>query len=385
MSEHENEDEVQEVEVHLYAEEDFTDGADIADVPSQEGFGSPAQDDIAVDFGEQAESMLEDIKSDGFYSLHAGADVEEFEPGELASDEVVNVDDIEGDAMATAELEVGDEVDELPESIEIVEEESFAVIEEEDEELAIEKAERSRRRLRNLLVFFIIILVLIAAVAGVVIWRSSTPPDVKQPDSDALHTSAAGTNVTQFQAIEADRIPDLMTYFGMTPEEAATASGGIIALDAEAAPLTDETLPAVKSTRNAWLVGDGGETTASFTFGLDEQGKICYIFATFDLDAFGVADAKFDELAASKVVAASILSGIGLDNAVVESAQLSITGNPQAVTSRDTAGKEVAEFAGTTNIEGVPSEWKVVETYDHTAGVSLGDNSVIRTLSVDLR
>ena len=59
--------------------------------------------------------------------------------------------------------------------------------------------------------------------------------------------------------------------------------------------------------------------------------------------------------------------------------------NPQAVISRDTSGQEVAEFSGTTNIEGVPSTWKVTETYDHTAGVTLGDNSVIRTLSVDLR
>ena len=115
------------------------------------------------------------------------------------------------------------------------------------------------------------------------------------------------------------------------------------------------------------------------------DGNINYVFASFDLDAFGVADAKFDELAASKVVAASILTGIGLDNAVVDSAQLTITGNPQAVISRDTSGQEVAEFSGTTNIEGVPSTWKVTETYDHTAGVTLGDNSVIRTLSVDLR
>lgn len=75
-------------------------------------------------------------------------------------------------------------------------------------------------------------------------------------------------------------------------------------------------------------------------------GNINYVFASFDLDAFGVADAKFDELAASKVVAASILTGIGLDNAVVDSAQLTITGNPQAVISRDTSGQEVAEFSG---------------------------------------
>lgn len=70
-------------------------------------------------------------------------------------------------------------------------------------------------------------------------------------------------------------------------------------------------------------------------------------------------DAKFDELIASKVVASSILAGIGLDPAAVESAQLTIVENPQAVLSRDTSAQEVAEFTGPTNIEGVPGTWKV--------------------------
>lgn len=91
---------------------------------------------------------------------------------------------------------------------------------------------------------------------------------------------------------------------------------------------TDASLPNVTRTRNGWLVGSNGETLASITFGLDAGGNINYVFASFDLDAFGVADAKFDELAASKVVAASILTGIGLDNAVVDSAQLTITATP---------------------------------------------------------
>lgn len=374
MDKREN-DEQSEVEVHLFTEEDFSDGQEVEETIKEE---------IKVDFGEAADSMLDDIKSDSSYTVRASMD-DDFEPGEVSSDEVVIVDDVVVERGETDRLAENADLDELPESIDITEQETIEYVEDDDEEISAERAMRSRRRLRNLLVFFIIILLALVAVIGLFIWRNSTPPDVKQPDSDVLQTSKAGTNATLFQAIEADRIPDLVTYFGMTPEAAVEASNNVIALDAEATRATDASLPSVVKTRNGWLVGSNGETLASITFGLNAEGNINYVFAAFDLDAFGVADAKFDELAASKVVAASILEGIGLDKATVESAQLTITDNPQAVLSRDTAGQEVAEFSGPTNVEGGPTTWKVTETYDHTAGVTLGDNSVIRTLSVDLR
>ena len=374
MDKREN-DEQSEVEVHLFTEEDFSDGQEVEETIKEE---------IKVDFGEAADSMLDDIKSDSSYTVRASMD-DDFEPGEVSSDEVVIVDDVVVERGETDRLAENADLDELPESIDITEQETIEYVEDDDEEISAERAMRSRRRLRNLLVFFIIILLALVAVIGLFIWRNSTPPDVKQPDSDVLQTSKAGTNATLFQAIEADRIPDLVTYFGMTPEAAVEASNNAIALDAEATRATDASLPSVVKTRNGWLVGSNGETLASITFGLNAEGNINYVFAAFDLDAFGVADAKFDELAASKVVAASILEGIGLDKATVESAQLTITDNPQTVLSRDTAGQEVAEFSGPTNVEGGPTTWKVTETYDHTAGVTLGDNSVIRTLSVDLR
>ena len=343
MDKREN-DEQGEVEVHLFTEEDFNDNQDVDETPKEE---------TTVDFGEAAESMLDDIKSDSLYGVSASAEADDFDPGELSSDAVINVDDVVVERGESERLAESTDLDEPPESITIDTQETIEYVEDDnDEEASAERAARSRRRLRNLLVFFIIILLVLVAIIGLFIWRNSTPPDVKQPDSDVLQTSTAGANATQFKAIDADSIPDLVSYFGMTPEAAAEASGNSIALDAEAVRATDASLPNVTRTRNGWL---------------------------------GVADAKFDELAASKVVAASILTGIGLDNAVVDSAQLTITGNPQAVISRDTSGQEVAEFSGTTNIEGVPSTWKVTETYDHTAGVTLGDNSVIRTLSVDLR
>ena len=376
MDKREN-DEQNEVEVHLFAEEDFNDGR-----PAEE---SP-QGEITVDFGEAAESMLDDIKSDSLYGISAAAaaDADDFDPGDMSSDAVVNVDDVVAARSKGDRLTESADLDELSESINITEQETVEYVED-DDEFSVERATRSRRRLRNLLIFFIIILLVLIAVIGLFIWRNSTPPGVKQPDSDVLQTSTAGTNAAQFQAIDAARIPDLVTYFGMTPEAAVEASGNSIALDAEATAASDATLPNVVRTRNGWLVGPNGETLASITFGLNAVGDIDYVFASFDLDAFGVADAKFDELIASKVVASSILAGIGIDPAAVESAQLTIVENPQAVISRDTGAQEVAEFTGPTNIEGVPGTWKVTETYDHTAGVTVGDNSVIRTLSVDLR
>lgn len=376
MDKREN-DEQNEVEVHLFAEEDFNDGLPAEETP---------QGEITVDFGEAAESMLDDIKSDSLYGISAAAaaDADDFDPGDMSSDAVVNVDDVVAARSKGDRLTESADLDELSESINITEQETVEYVED-DDEFSAEQATRSRRRLRNLLIFFIIILLVLIAIIGLFIWRNSTPPGVKQPDSDVLQTSTAGTNAAQFQAIDAARIPDLVTYFGMTPEAAAEASDNSIALDAEATAASDATLPNVVRTRNGWLVGPNGETLASITFGLNAAGNIDYIFASFDLDAFGVADAKFDELIASKVVASSILAGIGIDPAAVESAQLTIVENPQAVLSRDTGAQEVAEFTGPTNIEGVPGTWKVTETYDHTAGVTVGDNSVIRTLSVDLR
>lgn len=376
MDKREN-DEQNEVEVHLFAEEDFNDGRPAEETP---------QGEITVDFGEAAESMLDDIKSDSLYGISAAAaaDADDFDPGDMSSDAVVNVDDVVAARSKGDRLTESADLDELSESINITEQETVEYVED-DDEFSAEQATRSRRRLRNLLIFFIIILLVLIAIIGLFIWRNSTPPGVKQPDSDVLQTSTAGTNAAQFQAIDAARIPDLVTYFGMTPEAAAEASDNSIALDAEATAASDATLPNVVRTRNGWLVGPNGETLASITFGLNAAGDIDYIFASFDLDAFGVADAKFDELIASKVVASSILAGIGIDPAAVESAQLTIVENPQAVLSRDTGAQEVAEFTGPTNIEGVPGTWKVTETYDHTAGVTVGDNSVIRTLSVDLR
>lgn len=376
MDERENAEDQSEVQINLFAEEELTEGGTV------EG-----EEEISVDFGETADSLLEVIKSDSLYGLERSALADDLDPGKLSSGGVVSSDDVGKSDTVNGSLAEHSDLDEPLGSIEISEEkvEEIPYDDVEDYEISMEQAERSRSRLRKILVVCIVILLVLTAIIGLFVWRNSTPAAIKNPDSDALQTSIAGTNVTEFQGVDAERVPDLVSYFGMTPDEAVAASGDELKLDAESTPATDASLPNIKSTRTAWMLGEGNETLATITLGLNDQGRIEYVYASFDLDALDVADSRFDELAASDVVAASILSGIGLDDATVQSAQLTTGSNPDAVIARDTSKQEIAEFSGSTNRDGAPQWWKVIETYDHSAGISIGDNSVIRTLSVDLR
>ena len=380
------------------------DGAEPA--PSEEGRAEGPLAEGSADLDAQADALLRDIEAEGPFALRSHPDAEELDPAEIPPEELGDEQSEleESDEEFTAE----EEVDELPESIEIQEDVQDDFIEEYDEEIEYEKSERTRRRLRNTLIFFIVVLVILGAAIGVFVWRNSMSPDVKQSDPDALQTPAAGTNTTKFQPIDAAGIPQLVSYFGMTPEEATGASGNAIALDENSTP-TAEGLAAAEAaaaaaanpsasvqapqpaadvvmyTRNGYLVGNGGEVVASMIFGLGQDGRIIAIDASFDLDAYGVADAKFDELIADRTVASSLLVAVGIDQAAVDEAQLSIKENENAVTSRDTAGREQAEFSGPTNREGAPTSWKVYEVYDHTAGATVGDNSVIRSIAIELR
>ena len=140
-------------EVHLFTEEDFNDNQDVDETPKEE---------ITVDFGEAAESMLDDIKSDSLYGVSASAEADDFDPGELSSDAVINVDDVVVERGESERLAESTDLDEPPESITIDTQETIEYVEDDnDEEASAERAARSRRRLRNLLVFFIIILLVL--------------------------------------------------------------------------------------------------------------------------------------------------------------------------------------------------------------------------------
>lgn len=373
-----------------------------AEEPAEEPSAKEAASEEPADLDAQADALLRDIEADGPFALRSHPDAEEFDPAEIPPESLEDAE-LEGDETPE-DLEADGEVDELPESIEIQEEPEGEYYVEYEDEYDEEHSMRTRRRLRTVLIFFIVLLVILGAAIGVFIWKNNMSPDVKQSDPDALQTPTAGTNSTMFHPIDAGSIPQLVAYFGMTPEEASEASGNTIALD-EAATPTPEGLAAAEAaarpnanaqaepaagntvmyTRGAYLVGNGGEIVANMLFGLNQEGRIIAASATFDLDAYGVADAKFDELISDRTVASSLLSAIGVDPVAVEASQLTVKEVEGAVTSRDTAGREQAEFSGGTNREDAPTNWKLIEVYDHTAGATVGDNSVIRSITIELQ
>ena len=379
-------------------------------MPEKDGVKQPKDQqaqaaEAQADFGAEAEAMLRDIEADGPYPLRSHPDAEELDPSEIAPEQLMDDDEaIEGSAE---ELNPDEEVDELPESIEIPTEEEPVYYVEPDEEEEADNSRRKRRRLRNTLIFFIVILVILGAVIGVFVWRNSMSPDVKQSDVDALQNPSVGTSTTVFQPISADGVPTFVSYFGMTPEEAAEQSGAQFSLDEAATPTPEAQAAAeaaaaaqaegtsaaatpasdpakVVATRGAFLTKGDGEIIANITFGLNNESRILATTVSFDLDTYGVADAQFDELIADETVPASFLKAVGVDAAAVDEAALSTKENPEAVTSRDTSGLEQAEFSGSTNREAAPTAWKLKEVYDHSKGKTIGDNSIIRTLTIEL-
>lgn len=90
---------------HLFTEEDFNDNQDVDETPKEE---------ITVDFGEAAESMLDDIKSDSLYGVSASAEADDFDPGELSSDAVINVDDVVVERGESERLAESTDLDEPP-------------------------------------------------------------------------------------------------------------------------------------------------------------------------------------------------------------------------------------------------------------------------------
>lgn len=380
MSEIDNVEDPDEIDIDALADE----GADDADV--LEGF--VGDEEVAADIGETAESLLDDIKSDSFYSLKRQTEAEELDPGEILSDGVTVADGESKSPSVIGELAEQSDLDDPAGTIEIAEEvvEQVEVPDEEVYQFDFEQAERSRSRLRKILLVCVIILIVLAATIGAIFLFQSTEQSAQKPtEIDSMKSPDANASATEFLAIDAERLPNLVACFGKTPEEAVAASGVSLNLDAESSPASDGSLPGIKSHRTAWLVGDGGMTLGTITFGLNDQGVVEYVFASFDLDAFDVADSRFEELAADEKVAASVLVGVGVDEATVKSAQLSSTDNPAAIVARDMSKQEIAEFSGSTNLGSAPTTWKVIETYDHSVGISIGDNSVIRTLGVDLR
>jgi cytoskeletal protein RodZ len=331
------------------------------------------------DLDEQADEVMRDIESQASqatasFVLKASPNAEELDPADIHPYDIDDELDAIDENLASNEA-----VDELAEEIPVSENSlgEFARKEAEEAE-ARAQALRRRRHLRNILIVVIIILLLIAAVIGVFVWRNSMSPDIKSADTDALVTSKAGVDSTEFSTIDANTVPKLTGLFGKTVSQAKKELGANLKLTGSAEKATDGRVSSLKRLQNALYFDNEGQTLASMAFGLNKKGKIVYVYCSFDLDVLGVADADFSTLAHSRTVAESLLTGVGVSSETVQSAKLSLDEGEAVQDSGK--GEEKVAFSGATGQTAAPTKWELTESYV----LSSEDNSTTRKALIEL-
>ena len=255
----------------------------------------------------------------------------------------------------------------------------------EESEEEEEDARLHRRHLRNLLLFAIIVLAIIAATIGVFIWHNSIAPSETVPDTEALATNSAGANATSFEELDASYVPEYASFFGKTLDEISFAdSSSMFFSSGESEEASDADIPSMKSIVDGSLLDEHGAKVASVQLGFDADGKVVYVYALYDLDAVGVADADFREFANESTVPKSLLKEAGLADVQVKAAKVTLSDEPSALVSDDDKGKQECVFAGDTGLKDGPTQWELTETYAQSTGSQASDNRLMRTMLLEL-
>lgn len=332
---------------------------------------------------EETDAIIKDIEAGSVYALRTSNSPEDLDPNELEdavadSTGVMTGSEVDQIVLgAHSKVSANDPV--VPEEMDSVLE---ADVRAQEEQRNAEEGARTQRRLRGVLAFVIIILLILAGVIGVFIWRNSMSPDVKPADTEALITSSAGTNTVTFEKVDAELIPNFTELFGMTLDEAKEAAGEHLQITAGLEESSNENVSSMKFITSGVLKNDSDEQFAQVILGFNKKKKIVYVRCAYDMDDMGVAVADFSELVSDDTVARSVLRAMGVDKKTVKAAQLKADPSSDAVTTSDTAQK--AEFKGTIDSKEAPKNYTLTETYDRAIGSSVGDNSVLRTLTVEL-
>ena len=332
----------------------------------------------------EADAVLRDITSriDTRYALHDEPEAEELDPEAMAERDPIDdgAEDVESQIAAEEVL------DELPEDIDI---DAVPMPKAEGIEPMVpididEQFEKKRRGLKRTLLIMLIILLVIAAGIGVAVWLNATHPNIEQSDTQALSTSDAGAVATQFQPVDSTKLVNLSSLVGIRLKDAKSQAGKSLVFSKGTEDTGDDRIPSLEKIASATMPDASGQTLASIALGTDKDGVVVYAYAAYDLDALSVADATFEELANDKTVLSSLLAGNGVTVDALNRSKLTIAENPKALTSTDTSSQERAEFSGKTGLDRVPKHWTAAEVYDHTTGEVLGDNSVMRTIIIEL-
>ena len=240
-----------------------------------------------------------------------------------------------------------------------------------------------RRKLRKVLAIAIACLVVLAS-AGVAFFLLDNGDG--RPQDDATQLDGGGEiSRNVLSGLSADALPTFTEYFGQSVSALEKASDGCIVLDGGTQASSDPEVPALVSLQKARLDDASGNKVASLAFGLDSSAKIVYVYCSGDLDALHVASADFEELLADKTVAASCLVACGMREVDAQAAALTLKEKPdcRSDVGAGTDG-DSAVFSGKTGFTTAPTTWKLTERYDKSVGKALGDNSVLRTMTVEL-
>ena len=241
--------------------------------------------------------------------------------------------------------------------------------------------ERRRSGLRRAL-FAVVACLVVLALAGLAIFSLLENGVGQKRDATQLDNSDAPASAS-FSALSSDALLPFADYFGQPVSDIVDASDGRLVLDGGTTASNDAEVPALASLQKAQLHDASGNKVASVAFGLDAIGKIVYVYCSGDLDALHVASAEFEALLADKTVAASYLVACGVRKTDAQAAALTLAENPDCRAESGTDGDSAA-FSGSTGFTSAPTKWKLEERYDRTIGKALGDNSVMRTIAVEL-
>ncbi len=247
---------------------------------------------------------------------------------------------------------------------------------------------KRRQSLKRILIIAIALLVILAiAGIGTAIFLNSNS---QTSDNASLTSDEQSTQTAKFSPINQDALPSFAAYFGKPLSDLVSAYDKRIVLNGEKSESNDPEIPALVSLQHANLFDSQNTNIGTLAFGLDENDALVYVYCMADLDAMHVADASFEQLIADKTLPVSFLIACGIKQGVANTAALSQQEKPTCI--NDAKAQEGGEnpnlnaafFTGQTGQTQAPQTWKLTEKYDGSIGKTLGDNSVLRTVTVEL-
>lgn len=330
-----------------------------------------AETDKLHGIDEQVDQVLEDIEANSSFAVRKHLEADDIDPADIhpqAHD--VDIDPLEEElAPAEAVDELDGEID-APQPVETIEEPQPDIMTEE----RYERAMAGRRRLRTVLIVAIVILVALAAAIGVLVWQSALSPNVTPSDPEGMASVNAGTGDVSFEPVENAAIPKLTAVFGKKISAAQKKLGSSVKLSSKAKKANDNRVKGLKKIYEGTVVDDAGVKIADIGIGVNKKKKVVYAYCLFDLDALEVADATLEELTSSDVVPASLLKAVGVSDAALANATLTVADGKGASSSTETV-----TFKGGTAAE-KPVTWELAETCTQASA----ESAVIRTALAEL-